>query len=73
MNRNTYVVLLLIIKDELAQVAVLHTKHVIIGSDVCRSTIKDYSNNFSNNTTLKTLIDIISLDQIPKVENICTS
>jgi hypothetical protein len=55
-------------KDELNQIAVLRTKYVIMGSDICRYTVKDYSNKTNQNTTLKTIADIIHLDKIPKVD-----
>jgi hypothetical protein len=55
-------------KDELTQIAALRTKYVIMSSDICRSIIKDYSNKTTKNSTLKTLADIIHLDQIPKVD-----
>jgi hypothetical protein len=58
-------------KDELTQIAALRTKYVIMGSDICRSMIKDYSKKTTPNSTLKTLADIIHLDQIPKVDDIC--
>ncbi|CAF0897132.1 unnamed protein product [Adineta steineri] len=57
---------LLTTKDELTQIAVLRTKHVIMSSDICRCTTKDYSNQINHNRILKTLVDIIHLDQIPK-------
>jgi hypothetical protein len=57
-----------LLKDELNQIAVLRTKYVIMGSDICRCMIKDYSNKTNQDTTLKTLADIIHLDQIPKVD-----
>ncbi|CAF3363047.1 unnamed protein product [Rotaria socialis] len=53
-------------EEESIQIAVLRTKHVIMGSDNCRYMIKDYSNKHSRNTTLKTVADIINLDQIPQ-------
>ncbi len=58
-------------KDELTQIAALRTKYVIIGSDICRSMIKDFSNKTTRKSTLKTLADIIHLDEIPKVGDIC--
>jgi hypothetical protein len=57
--------------DELTQIAVLRTKYVIMGSDICRYTIKDYSNKTNQNSILKTLTDIIHLNQIPKVDYTC--
>lgn len=57
------------IKDELTQIAALRTKYVIKGSDICRSIIKDYSNKTIRNSTLKTIVDIIHLDQLPTVDN----
>jgi hypothetical protein len=56
-------------KDELTQIAALRTKYVIIGSDICRSILKDYSNKTTRRTTLKTLTDITHLDQLPKVDD----
>jgi len=68
---NSTYFLLFILKDELTQIAALRTKYVIMGSDICRSMIKDYSNKTTPNSTLKTLADIIHLDQIPKVDDTC--
>ncbi|CAF4544018.1 unnamed protein product, partial [Rotaria magnacalcarata] len=53
-------------EEESIQIAVLRTKQVIMGSDNCRYMIKDYSNKPFRNTTLRTVADIINLDQIPK-------
>jgi hypothetical protein len=63
-------------KDELTQIAVLRTKYVIMGSDICRYKIKEYSSKTDENSTLKTLTDIIQLNQIPRVNytyvcNVC--
>ena len=58
-------------KDELTQTAALRTKNVIVGSDICRAKIKDYSHAVTQSSTLKTLADILRLDQIPKVSDAC--
>ena len=58
-------------KDESNQIAILRTKYVIVSSDICRYMIKEYSSKTNQSTTLKTLADIIHLDQIPKVDCTC--
>jgi len=70
-NGNSTYFLLFIMKDELTQIAALRTKYVIMGSDICRFMIKNLSNKTTQKSTLKTLADIIHLDEIPKVDDIC--
>jgi hypothetical protein len=58
-------------KDESSQIAALRTKHIIMGSDICRSRIKNYSTKMTQSSTLKLLADLLHLNQIPKVDNAC--
>ncbi|UJR28706.1 hypothetical protein I4U23_009935 [Adineta vaga] len=53
-------------EDQLNQIAVLRTEYVILGSDICHLTIKDYINKTNQHRTLKTLSDIVQLEEIPK-------
>jgi hypothetical protein len=58
-------------KDESSQIVALRTKYVIMGSDICRSRIKNYSTKTTQSSTLKVLADLLQLNQIPKVDDAC--
>jgi hypothetical protein len=58
------------IEDELTQYAAVRTKCVVLGSDLCRRSMRDESRKTDRNSLLRTLTDVIDLHQLPKVASI---